>query len=98
MSNLYIECPCCGAQYAPGEVYIPKVFIGNPEYVKRNVEGKIDCVAGQDMDLIESYTCDYCKKSFKVTADISFQTIACENQFDTAVSIPYVERFKLKEF
>lgn len=94
----YIVCPHCKAEYTPAEIFIPKSLVGNPEYVKRNIEGKIQSVAGQDMDLVESYTCDYCKKSFKVTADISFQTIACENQFDTAVSIPYVERFKLKEF
>ena len=97
MSN-YISCPHCGTEYTPSEVYLPKCFLGNTEYVKRDMEGKIQSVAGSDMDTYEMFTCDYCKKSFSVSATVSFECSPVDPIEDLGRCISYTERFKLKEF
>ena len=94
----YIRCPHCGAEYTTAEIFIPNSFVGAPEYVKRDLEGRIQSIAGSDMDLQETYTCDFCKLAFKVQATVSFETIPCSGSVDTTNSIPHVERFRLKEF
>lgn len=94
----YIVCPHCGAEYAPAEVFLPKSLLGNPQYVKRSIEGKIQAVAGEQMDLNETYMCDFCTKPFTVRASISFNTAACTADLNTDNSVPHTERFRMKEF
>ena len=33
-----ITCPFCGKEYLPAEIFIPKVFFGNPQIIYRNDE------------------------------------------------------------
>lgn len=97
-SITYIECPHCNTQYTPSEIFIPTHFLGHTEYVKRDLEGRIQSIAGTDMDLTETFVCDCCNKSFNISARVTFETSVCDEGLDTTKSIPFVERFKLKEF
>ena len=68
-----ITCPNCGAEYLPSELFIPKNFFGGSRYVEKDISGKIvDDV--KDMDLVETYRCDYCGLKFIVKATVNFKT------------------------
>ena len=70
-----IVCPCCGAEYLPGEIYLPDYFVGQPTNIEKTYsEGKIMYYNGKDMDLEEHFTCDRCNTRFKVKAKVSFET------------------------
>ena len=69
-----IECPRCGRQYLPAEIFIPKVFFGKPRDIVRDVYGKILEYEDTSLDSTESYTCDKCNTTFEVKAKISFFT------------------------
>lgn len=71
------KCPHCGAQYLPGEIFIPGALIGHPEDVVRDSFGKLlyeDYQIGKEPDMIERYICDYCDKPFIVEATITYKT------------------------
>lgn len=80
MSNVnkdfFIECPHCGRQYLPAEIYYPDEFFGNPHDVDRYQNLKIESYMGKSMKLDEDYECDNCLKKFRVTAKISFKVDA----------------------
>lgn len=69
-----IECPKCGRQYLPAEVFVPKAFFGKPRDIVRDVYGKILEFEDTSLDLSESFTCDKCNTTFDVKAKISFAT------------------------
>lgn len=74
-----IRCIHCGAQYLPGEVYMPGALIGQPEDIVKDSLGKIlyeDYQEGKEPDMIEHYICDYCDKPFIVEATITYKTMA----------------------
>ena len=48
-----ITCPRCGAQYLPGEIYLPKAFLGQPKLIEKDFAGKILDYLGESMDLSE---------------------------------------------
>ena len=75
---LKIECPICGMQYLPGEIYIPKHFLGQPSSVNRDDNGKIVSYEGIPQELKESYVCDHCGNQFTVCATIKFSTQQAE--------------------
>lgn len=68
----FISCPYCGYQYAPGEIYSPNHFIGQPKDIVRNNIGEILGHEGIPMNTTESYICDCCNKEFTVTAKVTF--------------------------
>lgn len=75
MKRTVITCPQCGAEYLAQEIYIPEAFFGKASYIEKNEEThKIEEVYGNnsDLDLEESYRCDFCNTPFLVTAKISF--------------------------
>ena len=57
---ILVKCPHCNAEYVPSEIYLPKYFLGIPKYIHRNEENKITGITGSDMDLNETYQCDFC--------------------------------------
>ena len=65
-----IECPRCGAQYLPAEIFYPKEFLGNPKNIYRNSDGRLIDYDGNSMNLSETYCCDNCGNRFKVTAKV----------------------------
>jgi hypothetical protein len=35
-TKIVIECPKCGKEFLPGEIYLPKHFLGQPDSILRN--------------------------------------------------------------
>lgn len=84
-----IECPKCGAEYLPAEIFIPKFFVGKPAFIERDTCGKIVSYESSSMDVQETYTCDKCNSSFKVTAKLVFTTEVDKlENFDEEYSTP----------
>lgn len=72
-----IKCPHCGANYLPGEIYMPGSLIGQPEDVVKDSLGKLlyeDYSEGKEPDMVEHFICDYCDKPFIVEATITYKT------------------------
>lgn len=79
------KCPHCGAQYLPGEIYMPGALIGQPEDIVKDSLGKIlyeDYAEGKEPAMIERFICDYCDKPFVVEATITYKTTAEEPEKD----------------
>lgn len=73
-----IKCPHCGAQYLPAEIYMPGAFLGRPDDLVKDSLGKIlyeDYIAGEEPDMIEHFTCEYCEKPFVIEATITYKTM-----------------------
>ena len=72
-----IRCPHCGAEYLPGEVYMPGSILGKPDDVVRDSLGKIiyeDYVDSREPNAVEHFTCEYCDKPFIVEATVTYKT------------------------
>ncbi len=71
-----IRCPHCGAEYLPGEIYMPGSLIGQPTEVVRDSLGKVIYEDYDDKapDMIEHFICEYCEKPFVVEATVSYKT------------------------
>lgn len=61
-----IECPHCGRQYLPAEIFIPKYLLGQPRNILRDVYGQILDYEGTGSDLEETYICDSCNTEFDI--------------------------------
>lgn len=84
-----IECPYCGYEYLPAEIYVCKAFIGAPNYIQRDNTGKIVSYENTSMDTQETYICDKCNTTFKVTAKLVFTTEVDKlENFDEEYSSP----------
>ena len=87
-----IRCPHCGAEYLPGEIYIPGSLIGQPDEVIKDSFGKIiyeDYYTDtREPDMIEHFICDYCEKPFVIEATVTYKSMAEEPEKD--FSSPYV--------
>lgn len=84
-----IRCPHCGAEYLPGEIYLPGALIGQPNDLVKDSVGKIlyeDYQEGKEPNVEEHYICDYCDKPFIIEATVTYKTKeeAPENDFSTA--------------
>lgn len=90
-----IVCPYCGQNYLPGEIYIPDCFVGRPTYVEKDCYGKILYTDSHksEMDLKETYTCDKCNKTFKVSAVVQFRT---EKKEELNAKQPFAIKLKPK--
>lgn len=67
-----IKCPECGAEYLPAEIFYPDEFLGTPKNIEKDIIGNIMYFGGRDMNLTETYRCDYCKRKLTVEANVSF--------------------------
>lgn len=88
-----IECPRCGREYLPAELFVPKYFFGKPYDIVRDVYGKILDYEGTSIDLNESYTCDKCGTDFDIRAKISF--VSGTGKLDN-MDEPYTSRITAK--
>lgn len=72
-----IKCPHCGAQYLPGEIYMPDSLIGQPDDIVKDAVGKIIyedySTEAREPNMIEHYICDYCDKPFVIEATITYK-------------------------
>ena len=64
-----IECPNCGAEYAPQEIFIMNTF--NNKDIVKDENGKI--LDDMNYDNEESYKCDYCNQTFFINMNIDFE-------------------------
>lgn len=84
-----IRCPHCGAEYLPGEIYMPGSLIGQPDDIVKDAVGKIIyedySTEAREPDMIERYICDYCEKPFVVEATITYKSMkeSPEKDFST---------------
>ena len=69
-----IRCPQCGAEYLPGEIYLPKYFLGQPKNISKDFQGMIVDAEGLPQDLTETFTCNKCATLFEVKANIDYKT------------------------
>ena len=73
-----IKCPFCGAEYLPGEIYMPGSLIGQPDEVVKDCLGKVIYedyyTESREPDMTEHFTCKYCDKPFIVEATITYKT------------------------
>ena len=67
-----IECPKCGREYLPAEIFFPKYFFGVPKDIVRDTYGRILDYEGTSVDLTEKYVCDKCNTEFNVKAKVTF--------------------------
>lgn len=67
-----IECPKCGAQYLPAEIFYPNSFFGKPYAIMRSSDGSLIDYEGTSMDISESFECEKCGRKFKISAKVHF--------------------------
>ena len=75
-----IQCPKCGREYLPAEIYLPDSFLGKPYDIEKTHTGKIDVFDGSTMDTVEEYVCDYCDTHFRVVANVNFKTYEVDDK------------------
>ena len=90
-----IDCPYCGAEYLPAEIYVPSAFFGKPTNIIKTDAGKIADFLGSSADKKETYRCDFCNNVFNVEARVSFS--ATKDDFDEEYSTKLKGEFSLKE-
>jgi hypothetical protein len=84
-----IRCPHCGAEYLPGEIYMPGALIGQPDDIVKDAVGKIIyedySTEAREPDMIEHFTCYYCEKPFVIEATVTYKSMkeAPEADFST---------------
>lgn len=82
MRNI-IKCPYCNYEYVPSEIYMPNEFLGKPKNVYRDVDGRIE-KADDEQHLEETFCCESCNKTFKVSAKIEYESEKVDElDFDT---------------
>ena len=69
-----IECPHCGYEYLPAEIFVPSAYFGRPEDIERDENGKITEYSGTSVDLFEKYICDKCDTEFRVVSKLQLTT------------------------
>lgn len=82
-----IRCPHCGAEYLPGEIYMPNSLTGQPSEIVKDSFGKIlyedYYTEMREPDMVEHFTCEHCEKPFVIEATVTYRTKeeAPENDF-----------------
>jgi hypothetical protein len=73
-----IRCPHCGAEYLPGEIYMPGALIGKPDDIVKDSLGRIlyedYSTPDKEPDMVEHFICEYCDKPFIVEATTTYRT------------------------
>lgn len=94
-----IVCPGCDTEYLPGEIYLPKHFLGQPKDIERDIMGKIILADGIEQNLTENFVCPKCGKHLVIEADVKYKvTVDSRNNFSEDFTVPiYTDRVFLKE-
>lgn len=71
---IIIQCPNCGTEYLPAEIFLPFNYFNRPFFIKKDENGKIVNQIDGEINLCESYICDTCNKKFEITSSIVFDT------------------------
>ncbi|WP_300924694.1 hypothetical protein [uncultured Clostridium sp.] len=99
MNELKIKCPNCETEYLPGEIFLPRHFLGEPKDIEKDYTGKIVDYAGTEQNLTEEYICDKCSKKFYVKANITYTTFKdkLKDLDEEYTSNKYGDRLQLEE-
>lgn len=94
-----IKCPNCDTCYLPGEIFLPKHFLGQPKEIERDITGNIVWNEGIEQDLNETFICEKCGKRLKVRANISYnvEVDKIKDLDEEYTSIKYQDRISLSE-
>lgn len=84
-----IECPKCGYEYLPAEIFVPKYYFGKPENIQRDENGRLLSYEGTSVDLFEKYKCDCCNSEFRIVSKLQLTT---ELAFPGSFSEEYVSK------
>lgn len=95
--NKIIKCPNCNQEYLPGEIFLPKYFLGQPKDIYKTTEGTIDICEGIIQDTSETYICDKCDCKFTVKASINYSVAKVSDLPEGYISDKYTNRITLKE-
>ena len=72
-----IRCPHCGAEYLPGEIYMPGALVGQPDDLVKDSMGRIlyedYSTPDREPDMLEHFTCEYCEKPFVIEATVTYK-------------------------
>lgn len=74
ISQQVIICPVCGCEYLPIEIFVPSSFFGKLNFIRRDENGKIKYFLGEEPDYIEYFKCGNCNNTFKIFANIQYNT------------------------
>ena len=80
-----IKCPHCGANYLPGEIYMPGALIGQPDDLVKDSLGRIlyeDYLDGEEPNMVEHFICEFCNKPFVIEATVTYKTMSEEPEKD----------------
>lgn len=67
-----IECPHCGTQYLPAEIFYPKSFFGTPYAIMRSSDGRLIDYEGTSMDISETFECEKCGCNMHISSKVHF--------------------------
>lgn len=81
MAKHIIRCCHCGAEYLPAEIFLPNDFLGKPRAIEKDLNGKLINYLGKNMNINESYYCDFCGRKFNVEASVKFYTDSKSKKF-----------------
>jgi DNA-directed RNA polymerase subunit RPC12/RpoP len=81
-----IKCPHCGAEYLPGEIYLPSSLIGQPDDIVKDGLGRIlyEDYSSEDKEpnMTEHFVCEYCEKPFIIEATVTYKSMKEEPEKD----------------
>lgn len=77
-----LQCPICGRQYMPAEIFMPDEFFGHQKEVIRKPSGEIDFYIGTDPELQERYICDGCGTELMISAQLSYDVVPTNELFE----------------
>lgn len=69
-----IECPKCGHEYLPAEIFVPRGFFGTPTNIVRDENNKLVSYDGTSVDVFEKYICDTCDTEFRIVTKLQLST------------------------
>lgn len=77
---ILINCPNCGAEYLPAELFLPFNYFNKPFFIEKDENGKIIHQIDGELNLQETYICDHCNKKFEIDSKIFFETKILETE------------------
>ena len=77
---IFRQCPNCGAEYLPAELFLPSNFFNKPIFINKDSNGKIINQIDGELNLNENYICDYCNEQFDIISKIHFETKTVINE------------------
>ena len=73
-----IKCIHCGAEYLPGEIYMPNALVGQPDDIVKDSLGRIlyedYSTEDREPNTEEHFTCEFCDKPFIIEATVTYKT------------------------